>query len=367
MQSQILPVAIVDSFTRDHSLGGLSFSHGESVEAFVGDVPTVPFNVDKHITTADPFKAYSLALIELRNSISAGSQYSALNLSSGVPIRIDVLGKVLDLKLNRHNLNENRGTILQRFSEAPQRLDKITNLLLHNPELKKELAISWEIPEYKVTGELEKSLILFATSASILEVLELLKEMTDKKVNVFIGAGNSGKHFVSLFTFAQGANVIKSGSKSFTEPYSMDNDLITGAAQGTFWLAARNINGNDVLVIDSPGCRDIPCDRKPTSLSSKLEIYPFSELKRVLQKEVLETPWIEPEIAQLLGSGNPKELPDYFTVTNSPFTLSFFDAVDGKLQESTKFVYLLYGTSIASPLFARNYLLNDPAKTVLQS
>ncbi len=85
---KILPVAVVDTFKRHPGLGGLSFSHGESVEAFLGnEIQAVRFDTERHIEKAkeagNSWQVYPMAFQELRDSIRHGNKYSALNISSG--------------------------------------------------------------------------------------------------------------------------------------------------------------------------------------------------------------------------------------------------------------------------------------------
>lgn len=117
----ISPVAVIDSFERSSKAGNLLFSHGEAVEACIGnDIPKVRIDTKMLRVETDedgnPKARYNVAVgmykeafLRLKKSTNQGNNYSAVNLSSGFSIPIEVLGRALDLELTRFNLKEKKG------------------------------------------------------------------------------------------------------------------------------------------------------------------------------------------------------------------------------------------------------------------
>ena len=384
---KIPPVAVIDGFDRTfpHQVAGLLLSHGESVEAFLGeDVPKERLDTKNFRREVDdkgnPISHYSQAvgmykraLLELRQSIKAGKKYSAVNLSSGFSIPIEVLGKALCLELHGFNLQENRAIVIQKFAESPRRIADIKKSLLDDSEFIRRLSLLLKMNLKETEAELSEFLLVFENADEHLQVIQLIDELSYLQTPVFEGAGNEGVNFVGLWTFALQAHVVRAGTCDYTEPYSANNNLVTDFARGSFWLAKRRINDNEyVMEVDNEESSKIPGTRIDNDSFSKgidlnfpgTIIYPSSKLKEVTEKELSTNPFLKS--AYIKKWQNPKEVPAYFAVdygmfdgTIYPIGLRFLDIQDSKFIDSTKFAYSCTGTSFATPTALRNFLIKQ--------
>ena len=263
VRTKTLPVAIIDSYKRDIRLAVLGTSHGEIVEAFLGnEVETVGFDMNKYDVRdlEDSWQQFTLTLRELLESVKDGLKVSALNLSSGFSVPIDFLGQVFGMKLNRFNLGENRESIKEKLFDLPSQSKKVEEKV-KKPYFKRKIARQRNVNAASIKEELKEFLKVLSRSKTLIEMIELIEGLKKLGIEIFISAGNNGPNMVNLLGLANDIYLVGSGNSRKAEPYSCDNDLVNAYELGTFWLAKKRINESEyTLRINHEGCKEIPCD-----------------------------------------------------------------------------------------------------------
>ena len=381
VRTKILPVAVVDTFRRDMKKAGLVTSHGELVEAFIGsDVETVKFDTSKYKASdlENSWQQYSLALKELIEKVEEhGLKVSALNLSSSFNAPIDFLAEIFDMKLSRFNLGKNRDELHEKVFNMPEQVKKIEEKI-STYRFRRKIADKRKVNTTSIIGETVDFKTVVQRSKTLCEIIELLEKIRKLGIQVFISAGNKGQEMVNLLTLIEGTHVVGAGNSTESESYSCDNDLVNAHEQGTFWLARRKNNGQeDVLKINFEGCRKIAGDsveaydfnRYLCGHSVKLahqhiphystsdyrwQLHSIVNLNSLIQRVAREDLRYDESDVSFFEGAPEKGM--YFVLSDNPDQIMFFDERDGVLTECTKFVYPLYGTSYATPLFLRKYL-----------
>jgi len=366
-------IAVIDSYKRFLKLAGLQFSHGEAVEGVLkayskGNIEVLRFDItSEQMDINGALDAIATALTKVVNKVKQGERIDVVNLSQGVggENEIRLLSIIAGKDINRENIRSNK-QILR---------DLILNIDIHHSVIKERLSNS----ELK---DLEGIRDYFGSLATVIRNIE---ELSALGVKVCVAAGNETKSGCNLITLANGITVVKSGNPDTgtVEEYSCDNALVDAAAIGTYKLARINMqNGENGFCVDGDGKIEIAGDEIKNFdyldgplplkiiLDRELEFaigwgkdHPF--VKDLLKRKLLPVN----ELLKLVSSDdlNPTLIENlqsnqiaakYCLFGSEPGDVRFYnyDEVEKSFVECTDNIYILQGTSFATPRYIADKL-----------
>lgn len=125
---------------------------------------------------------------ELADSVEKGKKPDAVNLSMATEVKISNLAAVTKLPLTRENLKQYKKQVREWIRNS-------------------------QLPKIKKLNE----------------ELENIERLTAKGIPIYVGAGNKGKNYVNLYSFADRVTTVGALEKNekTKTPYTVDNSLVT--------------------------------------------------------------------------------------------------------------------------------------------
>lgn len=225
-------IAIIDDFAKPSVFIDFDFepdvSHGNVVKRLIEEgLPTAKidcFDYGGAGIGAQDWQNTNIHLDEILTKIKDGKKYDAINLSLGNAISFEELSKDMDVNITPENVAQKKD-VIKKWLNSPQSI---------SPKI-----------------------------GIIAEIINKLDKLSEKKVQVYVAAGNAGKDSFNILTIVNGAKVVgcleKDGSK---DSDSADNSLVNDWKLGVLNVKKlTDSSGRSGFDYTGDGSIDIYCDQ----------------------------------------------------------------------------------------------------------